>query len=449
MHLLKTVRAKTAVVIYLVAQIFFLINIQFPVKYDFDEFHYVPAAKEFLSFDRAPNLEHPPLAKMFMAVGIGLFGDRPLGWRIMSTIFGALTLVGMYFWAQALFKNEKYARWVVALTLVNQLLYVQARIGMLDTFMFGFLVWALAWFTQAWDPELDAQKVKKSLMLSGIFFGLATACKWFAVIPWLTCVGLSGLIFMLHSWGVSFSTQTSGKGKSAKISSGIETEFYQAALWKGLKKRDVLIRLGIVPFVFYFVTFIPYAFFSENPISIFDFFGLQIRMWGDQLRVVNSHPYMSQWKDWPLMSRPIWYAFDSDPGGSVRGVLLLGNPVVMWTGLLAILACFWSFFKTRSREAFLISAFYFAFYGSWILIPRKIAFYYYYYPAGMTLSLALAYVFYRYERLHQEKTQAVTIASFAFLGVSVGMFIYFFPILAALKIGAGEFQNWMWFRSWI
>jgi dolichyl-phosphate-mannose-protein mannosyltransferase len=95
-NMLKSVRAKTVLVIYLFAQIFFLINIQFPVKANFDEFHYVPAAKEIIAMGKVPNTEHPPLGKIFMAIGIAAFGDRPIGWRVMSTVFGALSFVGRY-----------------------------------------------------------------------------------------------------------------------------------------------------------------------------------------------------------------------------------------------------------------------------------------------------------------------------------------------------------------
>jgi dolichyl-phosphate-mannose-protein mannosyltransferase len=154
---------------------------------------------------------------------------------------------------------------------------------------------------------------------------------------------------------------------------------------------------------------------------------------------------MSTWKDWPLLSRPIWYAFDKEgaQGELVRGVILLGNPLVMWGGLVALLACLLGWLRFRSREAFLILAFYAMFYGSWVAIPRKIAFYYYYYPAGMLLSLALAYLF------EQAEAGRKPWARWTFLAISFGLFVYFFPVLAALKIPSEDFRRWMWFWSWV
>jgi len=145
--------ALTCVCLYTAAQILFLVHIDTPTRLNFDESHYVPAARQLLHDGSDPNHEHPPLGKLLIAAGIGLFGDRPLGWRVMSTVFGALTLVGMYLWALALFKDRGLALWAALMTLVNHLLYVQARIAMLDTFMVAFIVWALAALTWAWHSD--------------------------------------------------------------------------------------------------------------------------------------------------------------------------------------------------------------------------------------------------------------------------------------------------------
>src|SRR4051794_15618530 len=93
----------TCVALFALAMILFLINIQFPRNHDFDEFHYVPSAKQFLDLKVNQNWEHPPLGKELMAVSIGIWGDRPIGWRFASVLFSSLTLVGMYLWALAVF----------------------------------------------------------------------------------------------------------------------------------------------------------------------------------------------------------------------------------------------------------------------------------------------------------------------------------------------------------
>lgn len=442
---------KTCLLIYFLSQTFFLINIQFPRGQNFDEYHYVPSAKQYLEFKENRNYEHPPLGKELMAVGIGLWGDRPIGWRFMSTVFGALTLVGMYLWSLAVFRNEKWALWTVFLTLTNQLLYVQSRIGMLDTFMTAFIVFAMAAFAAAWNPQLPLIKVRRYFAISGVMLGLATASKWFGVIPWAFCLGMILLIRVLQNWKVCFADtlETNGKARGQKQTSE-ESDWYTPGLWRGVGLGEVFFYWIFLPLFSYYCTFIPALMQSDVPHSLWDVLvTMQARMWDGQSRVVNSHPYMSHWTGWAFMARPIWYAFDKEgAGGSlVRGVILLGNPLIMWGGLVALIFCAVGWFKERRRDAMLIFLTYCTLYLSWIAIPRKVAFYYYYYPAGLTLSLAIVYVFSRFDQT--EYAQINRVLRICFLGAATALFIYFFPILAALKIASSSYGNYMWFRSWI
>lgn len=426
--------------LYLFAQLLFLVNIQFPRGYCFDEFHYVPSAKQFIAMTKNQNYEHPPLGKMLMAVGIAIGEDRPFGWRLMSTVFGALTLVGMFLWGLAVFRDEGAALLVAGISLVNQMLYVQARIGMLDTFMFAFMVWGLAAFCAAWDPRLEPARVRRYFLFTGVLFGLSAATKWFAVIPWLFCLGLIVLIRVFQKWNVRFA----GDGNA----SAGENDWYHPDLWKGVRIDQVFLLLVVVPVVVYFLTFTPFFFIQEGARSLFDLWRMQVAMYDGQLRVVSSHPYMSNWYTWPLMLRPIWYAFDKEGDAHewVRGVIFLGNPLVMWSGLAAVGMCVWAWVTRRARAAFLITGFYFVFYLCWGVIPRKIAFYYYYYPAGMTLSLALTYVFHSMER---GKPMSERWGHWMFLAAALGVFIHFFPILSGIRIAADAYRHWMWMSSWI
>ena len=58
----------------------------------FDEVHYLPAAREFLTLGTFINREHPLVGKELIALGIALFGDNPWGWRLLPTLFGTLAL---------------------------------------------------------------------------------------------------------------------------------------------------------------------------------------------------------------------------------------------------------------------------------------------------------------------------------------------------------------------
>ncbi len=434
------------------AWIFFLIYIQFPKGLNFDEFHYIPSARQWLSGLQNQNAEHPPLGKLLIALGMALGGDMPFGWRWMSALFGGLTLSGTYLFALSLFRNQKVALWVVLLTLFNHLLYVQARIAMLDTFMYAGIVWGGAAFVESLRDDEDRRySTSKLWAFSGAFFGLATACKWFALIPWMMCIFLILGVLVFKNWGVELKASLVPTQDSSTYFK--ESNWYSKQLFSDLKGQTgwaVVLCWVLIPVAAYLLSFIPNYILQKPPMSLMDLIWVQKKMYDLQLRVVNSHPYMSTFKDWPLLFRPIWYAFDKEPGGVVRGVLLLGNPWIMVLGVWALLDNLWAWFRDRSRIAFLILSFYAAFTLCWIVIPRKVSFYYYYYPAGMILSFALAYTFFRNSDwgmgLINRRYPAI---KWIFLAVAFGFFVYFFPILSAMKITDEEYRKWMWFRSWI
>lgn len=445
---------QISIALYVVAQIFFLINVKYPEKHSFDEFHYVPAAKTFLKMEPNQNSEHPPLGKWLIAGSMKLFGDNSFGWRFMSTVFGALTLVGVFLLGIALFNDIPMALGAAAITFVNHLLFVQARIGMLDTFAEAFLVFALAGFAWAWSTKRKPREVKRALLFCGAFMGLSIACKWSSVPALAACIFAVFILRIFQSWTFSYSRESSWKNKFSDFE-----DWYSPQLLKDVPNTFLLLALVVVPFCTYFITFLPYLLLHRNPpYTIWDLFKLQkemvVRMQSPMLDVsgkaVDTHPYMSRWWSWPLMLRPIWYSFDPIPGQNdqYRGVILLGNPLVMWGGLAALFACAWAWIVKRSREAFLITFFFCALYFCWAVVPRKVFFYYYYYPSGVLLSFALAYVFGWFEKrgTFKDKTHwprwGFTFAAFC-------LFLYFLPVLAALPISLSSFRRWMWFAAWV
>jgi dolichyl-phosphate-mannose--protein O-mannosyl transferase len=249
--------------------------------------------------------------------------------------------------------------------------------------------------------------------------GLASATKWFGIIVWAACLGIVLLARLL---------QRSSRNPFAGITA-----------WR------VIRCLVLYPLLVYFLCFIPRVLIEHRGpwyTAFNDFLQMQAYMYDRQLNVPGRHPYISQWYQWPFLNRPIWYAFEPD-GTRVHGVLLLGNPLVMWGGMVALAVCAIDWLRDRSRAAFFVLFFYLTFFMSWVVVPRPLALYYYYYPAGMTLSLALAYLFQRCPLVRYTSARWVALAAAA------GVFVYFLPVLSGAAIGASEFNKWMWFRSWI
>lgn len=395
---------EMAILLAFAAQVLFLIDIGQPAQMMFDETHYVPAARAIFHMTGPMNIEHPPFAKWLIGLSMAIFGDNPAGWRIIGTGMGTLTILAVYAIALGLFRDIRTAATAGVLTLLDQLVYVQARIGMLDVYMSAFLLVAIALIIHSRNRQHGALAM---LVGAGLCLGLSVACKW-AAIPYVAaaCIG-----FVILRRGY----------------------------WPQLHMFSGLAALGLVSLAAYFLTFTPMLFYARDPVGFSELIAFQFQMLGLQTQPLAPHTYMSVWWQWPLIMRPIWYLYEP-VAGVMRGVLLIGNPAIMWGGLVAVGAALWAGFRDGAKPLLFVAALYLFAYGLWIVIPKQIGFYFYYYLPAILLSLPLAGVFqhYRLRRLPA-----------LFLATSAALFVYFFPIISAAELpGEQAFTNWTWFDSW-
>jgi dolichyl-phosphate-mannose--protein O-mannosyl transferase len=178
-------------------------------------------------------------------------------------------------------------------------------------------------------------------------------------------------------------------------------------------------------------------------LSIPDILEAQRRILGDNTTsAIAGHTYMSSWPSWPLLVRPVWYLFDKIADDRIAAVVFLGNPLVLWPALPALVVILRDWVVTRRTEPFLILSFYAGPYLAWAMLPRTLAFLYYYLPSATVASLALVYVARRGNTPHW--------LLWAFVAVAFAGFVAMLPISAAF-VGTSmqTFNRLMLFQNWI
>ena len=71
----------------------------------FDEIYHARTAYEMVHHLYCYENTHPPLGKIFIALGVSIFGMNPFGWRFMGTLFGVLMVPIIYVFAKKMFKE--------------------------------------------------------------------------------------------------------------------------------------------------------------------------------------------------------------------------------------------------------------------------------------------------------------------------------------------------------
>ncbi|MBD8678751.1 phospholipid carrier-dependent glycosyltransferase [Sphingomonas sp. CFBP 13720] len=397
----------TAALIAVAAQLLFAWGLGRPGTLSFDEVHYVPAARTLLSLAHPANTEHPLVAKELIAIGIALFGDDPWGWRIMGTLAATATVLGVFACLQLLFRRTHVSAFGAAMAVLNQTLFVQARTAMLDVYLGAFVTLAVA--ALLWSMRGEWPKAR--MALAAILFGLAVGVKW-AAAPYVAGAGV------LILWG------------------------RRRGYWPGAGTIALLAILFGVSIATYFATFAPAFFYAQDPLTLARLLPFQWEMYQRQTQVLPAHPYQSAWWTWPLLIRPMWYFYQPDEGVQ-RGVLLIGNPAIMWAGLLAVGACLWTGMRRRVPALVGVGLLWVGSVAVWAVIPKSLGFYYYYHLSGIWLCIALAAAFHAHARgrwRHADEWFAIP---------AIALFVYFHPILSAAPLdGPQSFNRWMWFGSW-
>lgn len=396
------------------------VRLDIPATLYFDEVHYIPAARAFLHESRLVNPEHPLLGKLILAGSMTWLGDNPWGWRLPSVVAGALTLFAamraMWFASLRRFATLAYG----VLLASGFMLFVQARIAMLDAFMLAFFVVAL-W--QAAAACREPERGRWRLALCGVMMGLALGAKW-NVAPLLP---LFGLAFLAWRW-------MAGRRRLLTSRRGLPVpgvSLLEAALW-----------LGAVPLLVYAATYLPAYDLRHNAITQ-NLLAHHQRMLALQESVKTAHPYQSTWEQWVLNTRVIWYLFEP-VAGAHRGVVMLGNPFTMLAGVPALLWCAWAAWR-RDRAALGVLVLYAVSFGFWIVTDKPIQFFYHYLLPHLFLLAGLALALDAWWR----KGRGWRLAAALPVVVSVALFAWFFPILSAGPLPDAQYYNkWMWLDTW-
>jgi len=381
--------ALTGLGIGALALVFFLAGIGRPPMPIFDEPLYVNGARSLLSGTQDLNPEHPPLAKFFIAAAIKVAGDTPFGWRLAGAIFGALTLVAIFFWTYLLLRDYALALTAATLTLCNNFLFVMSRVAMLDVFYFAFVIWGVLAFTAAILLEISLPQRRALLGASGLLFGLGAACKWNAVVT-LGAVGLVAAALYIRD-----------SHHLRKV--GITT---------------LGVALIFVPVAAYVLAYWPLCYRFHRPFAVMDLSEMNAFIWRYHVACPGNPALDVQWYRWFFRASP------------ERGLsYLMGNFVVVWGGLVALAICAWRFLRSSALAEGLVTLFYATNLLQWVVIPQKRLVYYYYFPPAMFLGVAIVIVL---SRAHSPRLFGIRLSVLLLLASAV-FFLYCYPRMTGLQ----------------
>lgn len=394
-------------------------NISFQSGTIFDEPLFARTAYEYLHGIRSYEDTHPPLGKLLIAVGIAMFGMNPFGWRFAGTIAGIAILPAVYIFSCRIHKNPWVRICVTALIAADFMHFTHTRLGGVDAFLVLFITGMYYFMYRYCETVMeDSGNGWKYLGFSGICTGLAVSCKWSGM---YAAAGI-GLI-----WTVVMVLELKRKHIT----------------WRYFLKTCFLCTIFYiaVPAVIYLTSYIPYVGPDNQAGFIESFINNQLNMFRYHSNYEDLHEFGSKWYEWPLIVRPIPYFRRMQGKNILEAVILLGNPVLWWTGFAAFFACLYKVLDKRDfQTGFLVTA-YLAPVLPWIFISRS-SFLYHYFPSLIPLVLMLGL----WAESRGSKGINVLVCCSV---VSAVLFIMFYPVLSGYPVPQEYVGRWLeWLPVW-
>ena len=468
----------------------------------FDEKHYVPQGRDMVRSWFNPVLGgiesnpayglvvHPPLGKQLLAMGESLLGYTPLGWRVMTALFGSAVIVFTFLLARRVSQSTTVGIFAGTIALFDGVLLVASKFGMLDIFQVLFVV-AAAW-TLAGDMRQVHARWHEAWLRGEVIpagpLGPRVGFRW-----WRFATGVL--------LGLSLSVKWSGLYYIAFF--GLLSAFYDLWLRKryGVRKpisgalvRDVpsaLASLVLLPALLYLWSWRawfasetsvyrhslsdgtiassewPWLSHLPEPVAGWLYYHFSVLEFHSSLTSSSGHhhPWDSKPWAWLVSARPILYysASDIDCGrlGTCREMIyLFGTPPIWWLTVPVLLWAAWVWLTRRDMRVIVPLVAFAAGFLPWLAaFDRQM---YFFYASALVpftavlLALALGNLAQRggpvqsrcIERLAGAHPRTGQVAVVAYLALVAAAFVYWSPIFYGFMMPEGYYQAIMWLPSW-
>jgi Gpi18-like mannosyltransferase len=439
-------------------------DLAWPPQMVFDEVYHARTANEYLFGVRPTEWVHPPLAKLFILIGVSINGMTSYGWRIAPLIAGSLMLPVFYVLARNVIPSRRWALVATALLSMDGVYFVQSRTAMTNIFATLFQIATMTAFWLYWKSSSREKPLQRQgwLFATGVCLALALATRWTSLWTFGTVWLLLLVRYLLPSIWREPALAAAGPalpaGAQAEMANETPIEIpadaapaMDTTTWRwawdlprfhvGFWAVAVLYLLGL-PLLVYAISYLPFHWQGHDWSEIVR---TQRDIWNYHANLRDPHPYYSAWYSWPFLYRPTWYYFKTLADGSVAGIDAIGNPAIWWASLIGVGWAFWAGLQRREGNWLFATVVWFFMYLPWAVSPRILNYSHYYFEAIPYAVIAITLLV---RDLWQSSTGERTVAAL-YLASAVGLFIFFYPIWAGTPIPSWYFYMHIWFPKWV
>jgi dolichyl-phosphate-mannose-protein mannosyltransferase len=417
--------------------------------------------------EKAAFVVHPPLGKWVIAAGQWALDVTPFGWRFGVALLGTLTVLLTARVVRRLTRSDLIGTVAGLLVALDGLHLVMSRTALLDTTLtflvlgaFGLLLIdrdAVRGSVLAGGPLWEGTHgpplgVRPYRWLAGATLGLACGVKWSGL--WF--VALFGLLTV--AWDIGLRRQL-----------GVRHPI------RAVLRMDVLpafVAIVVTGWLAYLATWSGWLFTSGGydrawaedrqanpfvPDSLRALAEYHRAAWHFHVGLHTEHSYQSSAWSWPVMTRPTSFDYRSEglecgAAECSAAVLPVGNPLIWWAGLVALVHSAWRAIAARDWRCGALLVGYFAGWVPWLIFHNRTIFTFYAvvmvpFLAGMLAMSLAALVGGPEDGRRRRKVGLVAAGVFLLLVIAAAW--WFLPIWTGATLTRAEWRLRMWLPTWI
>lgn len=438
-----------------------------------------PSSLTGLFTDQASFVVHPPVGKWVIATGEQLFGVTPFGWRIGTAVLSILSVLLVARITRRLTRSNLFGTLAGLLVAIDGLSIVMGRTALLDISLMFFVLVAFGCLLIDRDRSrrrmaklLDDQPITPGVMLSG---RLAKLGPGLGLRPWRIAAGVSLGLACGVKWSglyyvVAFGLLTVLWDVGARRAAGV------ARPWRAVLLRDALPAFASIvgsALVVYIATWsgwllssggwdrnwaagvgTDYPFIPEALRSLWHY---HVEAWNFHTNLTTPHSYSANPWGWPLQARPTSFFYESPTGvcgtdKCAQEVLALGNPIIWWTGVVALIHQAWRWVGRRDWRAGAVLCGFLAGWLPWLFFQERTVFSFYsivFEPfIVMAVALTLGSILGPAKAAGNRRIHgAMGIGTILIAAVAVAWIFY--PLWTAGPIPHADWALRMWFPTWV
>ncbi|MDI2128778.1 phospholipid carrier-dependent glycosyltransferase [Yinghuangia seranimata] len=457
--------------------------------------HFVNGVYQPYLSDQGSYIVHPPVGKWIIGFGEWLFGINSFGWRVMVALLGTLSVLMMCRIARRLFRSTLLGCVAGLLLSLDGLHFVMSRTALLDLVL---MFWVLAAFGSLLIDRDDTRAVVARRMrdgidphraltmgfgfrpwrvVAGICLGLACGTKWsgvpvvFAFLA-LTLLWDAGTRRALGAAGWRVYAAVARRDLPwallAMVVVALAVYIWSWSGWLmtdgGFDRHWAEHRKGLSPdhvsFAGLRIGGLPQFDMTWMPDALRSLWHYHAEMWTFHNGLDSPHVYQSNPWSWMVLGRPVSYYFENKSNGQAgchvdrcaQEVLGIGTPLLWWAGCFAALYLLFRWAGRRDWRAGAILCGLAAGLLPWMFKQDRTIFLFYavvFVPfIALAVTMAIGAILGPPGSSDRRRAWGAA-GAVALIALIAWNFLYFYPIYTGTTIPLEDWQDRMWWTTWI